>query len=147
MEIRPPSRIWRLWIKPLPSGAMRLSAGTRQSAKTTSEVSLARMPSLFSLLPGQKPAVPFSTIRAEIPCGPFEASVTAMATHTSAWPPLVVNVFAPFSTQPPSRRSALVRVPPASEPASGSVSAQQPSFSPRASGTTYRRLCSSPPKR
>ena len=36
---------------------------------------------------------------------------------------------------PPSVRTAVVRVPPASEPASGSVSDQQPSFSPCARGT------------
>ena len=41
------------------------------------------------------------------------------------------------------RRS--VRVPPASEPASGSVSDQQPSFLPRASGTTYFCFCASVP--
>ena len=49
----------------------------------------------------------------------------------------MVKVFAPLIIQPPASRRAVVRVPPASEPASGSVSDQQPSFSPRASGTTY----------
>ena len=91
--------------------------------------------------------MPFSTIKAEIPGEPFASPVSAMATQTSAWRPLVVNVLAPFSSQASSRRLAVVRIAPASEPASGSVSDQQPSFSPRASGTTYRRLCSSPPKR
>ena len=52
IEMRPPSRIFRLLMKPSPSGPRRFSAGTRQSEKITSEVSLARMPSLFSFLPG-----------------------------------------------------------------------------------------------
>jgi hypothetical protein len=68
----------------LPSGAIKFSCGTLQSLKMTSEVSLARIPSLLSLLPGRKPGVPFGTMNADIPCEPFDRSVTAMATHTSA---------------------------------------------------------------
>ncbi len=71
-------------MKPLPSSPSRFSAGTRQSLNTTSEVSLARMPSLFSFFPGRNPGVPFSMMNAEIPCEFLERSVTAMATHTSA---------------------------------------------------------------
>src|SRR5579862_5111947 len=42
-------------------------------------------------------------------------------------------------------RFAVVRVPPASEPASGSVRDQAPIFSPRASGTRYFSFCASVP--
>ena len=42
----------------------------------------------------------------------------------------MVKVFEPLSSQPPSFVTAVVRVPPASDPASGSVSDQQPSFFP-----------------
>ena len=59
-------------------------AGMRQSLKITSDVSLARMPSLFSFFPGRKPGVPFSIMNAEIPWDSFDLSVTAMATQTSA---------------------------------------------------------------
>jgi hypothetical protein len=68
-----------------------------------------------------------------------------MATQTSAWWPLVVKVFAPLITQEALDFAATVRVPPASEPASGSVSDQQPSFLPCASGTMYFCFCASVP--
>ena len=89
------------------------------------------MPSLFSFFPTLKPGVPFSRINAEIPCEDAARSVTAMATQTSATCALVVKVFPPFSTQQSPSRTACVRVPPASDPASGSVSDQQPIHSPR----------------
>ncbi len=54
----------------------------------------------------------------------------------------MINVFEPLRIQPPSLRAAVVRVPPASEPACGSVSDQQPSFLPCASGVTYFLRCS-----
>ena len=66
--MRPPSRICRLLMKPWPSSPSRFSAGTRQSVKTTSDVSLARMPILFSFFPGRNPGVPFSMMKAEMPC-------------------------------------------------------------------------------
>ena len=68
MEMRPPSRILKAVHEAIASGPSRFSSGTRQSVKTTSEVSLARMPSLFSFLPGRKPDVPFSMMNAEMPC-------------------------------------------------------------------------------
>ena len=57
-----------------------------------------------------------------------------------------MNVFVPFSTQRVAiARRRVVRVPAASLPASGSVSAHAPSFSPFASGTSHRRFCASVP--
>ena len=58
--------------------------GRLQSVKMTSEVSLARIPSLFSFFPGRKPGIPFSRMKALIPCEPLDLSVTAMATQVSA---------------------------------------------------------------
>ena len=49
-------------------------------------------------------------------------------------PAFVMKTLAPFTTQVPSRSVAVVRVAPASEPASGSVSPNAARRSPRASG-------------
>jgi hypothetical protein len=53
---------------------------------------------------------------------------------------------APVIVQPSPSASARVRIAPASEPASGSVSANAPIVSPLASGGTKRSRCSSVPK-
>jgi hypothetical protein len=71
-------------VNPSPSGPSKFSRGTRQSLKITSEVSLARIPSLFSFFPGRNPAIPFSRMNALIPCDPLDLSVTAIATQKSA---------------------------------------------------------------
>ena len=84
IEIRPPSRIFRLSTKPSPR--LPRSCDCRQTAivKITSPVALARSPSLFSFLPARNPGVPFSMMNAEMPCCAPPRSVTAMATQTSA---------------------------------------------------------------
>src|ERR1700744_4911441 len=56
-----------------------------------------------------------------------------------------MNVFDPFSTHPPSRFTAVVRIPPASEPDPGSVSPHAPSHSPLASFGIQRFFCASLP--
>jgi hypothetical protein len=58
---------------------------------------------------------------------------------------LVVKVLAPFSTQEFPSRTAVVLVPPASEPASGSVSDHAPSFLPDAKPVRYFFFCASVP--
>ena len=60
--------------------------------------------------------------------------------------PFVIHCFAPVIVQPSPSATAAVRSEPASEPASGSVSANAPIASPRASGGTKRLRCSSLPK-
>jgi hypothetical protein len=60
-------------------------------------------------------------------------------------PAFVMNIFEPLMTHSPSRSSARVRVAPASEPASGSVSPKAASFSPEASCGSHSRFCSSLP--
>ena len=132
----------------LPSARRRrFSAGTRQSSNTSSEVSEERTPELVLLAPRR--GSPACRARPRTPrcpsCRP-PRSVTAITTAVSAMPPLVMKVLEPLSTQlgrRPAPRSCAV--PPASEPAPGSVSPQQPTFSPRASGGRKRRFCSSLP--
>ena len=121
------------------------AAGTRQLSNTTSLVSLARMPSLSSFFPAIMPGVPRSMTNAEIPFGPADRSVTAMATTTSPTRPCVVNTFAPFSTQQSPDLAAVVRSPAASLPDVASVSPHAPIFSPRASGFRSVCFCSSLP--
>ena len=75
--------------------------------------------------------------------------VRAVITYVPAWPALVMNRFWPSMTQvPPSGPSswrAVVRVPPASEPADGSVSPYAPMTWPEASGVSQRSRCASVP--
>ena len=71
-----------------------------------------------------------------------------MRAKSSTVPPndaFVIHCFAPLMCQPSSVRSARVNNAPASEPDPGSVSAKQPTPSPRASGGTKRARCSSVP--
>ncbi len=62
-------------------------------------------------------------------------------------PALVMNVFAPSITQLPSRRTAVVAVEPASEPAPGSVRPNAASRFPDATSGSHSRFCSSEPNR
>ena len=61
-------------------------------------------------------------------------------------PALVMNCLAPSITHSPSSRRARVRVLPASEPASGSVSPNAASRWPLQSCGSHSRFCSSEPK-
>jgi hypothetical protein len=71
-----------------------------------------------------------------------------MLTHPEmSVPELVMNCLAPLITHSPSRSSAVVRVAPASEPASGSVSPKAASFRPAHSSGSHSRFCSSVPHR
>ena len=60
-------------------------------------------------------------------------------------PAFVMNIFEPFTTQRPSRSSAVVRVAPASDPASGSVSPKAARRLPAARSGSHFRFCSSLP--
>ena len=60
-------------------------------------------------------------------------SVTAINTATFPTEAFVMKFFEPFRTQLPFSRTAVVRVPPESEPASASVRPQAASHSPAAS--------------
>ena len=78
-------------------------------------------------------------------CSPVTAVIV---THPEiSVPALVMNCFAPSITHSPSSSRARVRVAPASEPASGSVSPKAASRSPRHSAGNHSDFCSSVPQR
>ena len=85
------------------------------------------------------------TIRFEISSSPVRAVIVTQAVMSV--PAFVMKIFEPSITHSPSRRSAFVRVAPASEPASGSVSPNAASPLPEASRGSHSRFCSSLPKR
>ena len=88
-----------------------------------------------------------SSTNADTPFGPgVSGSVRAKSRNVEACAPFVIHCFEPVMRQPSPSGSARVRSEPASEPASGSVSANAPIPSPRASGGTKRARCSSVPK-
>ncbi len=75
----------------------------------------------------------------------FSGFVIAKSRQTSAAWPHVMKTFCPEMRYAPPSRTARVFWLAASEPASGSVRAKQPSFSPRASGWRKRFFWSSFP--
>ena len=80
------------------------------------------MPRIFG--PMVKPGVSFSTTKlAYVGACPSADSVRASSVtpNDMSVPALEMNVLRPLISQPPSRRTARVRMPRASEPASGSV--------------------------
>ena len=100
MPMRPASSTCIVLTKPCPSSPSSWSAGMRQFSNSTSLVSLARIPSLSSFLPGVMPGVPrLDDERGDaFACRPLR-SVTAITTMMSPTRPCVVKVFDPFSTQ------------------------------------------------
>ena len=70
---------------------------------------------------------------AEIPCDVAARSVITITTNKSAACELVVKHLFPLRIQDSPSRIPELRVPPASDPDSGSVSAQAPIHSPDAS--------------
>src|SRR5262252_5168886 len=138
IEMRPPSKIFIELYQPSPSPPTRLSAATRQSSITSVQVSEARIPSLFSFLPTRMPGLESSTRNDEIPRRFAARSVTAMRTATPATDAFVMKFLEPFRTQPSPSRTAVVFVPPESEPASASVSPHAASHSPDVRRGRYR---------
>ncbi len=98
MPIRPPSMATIATLKPSPSAPRRFATGTRQSSKTNSAVSEARMPSLSSVFPTWKPGVPFSTRKALMPRLFLVRSVWAKVSAACASRPLVTKTFRPAMT-------------------------------------------------
>ena len=91
----------------------------------------ARIESLCLISGAEKPGESVGTTKPRTP-----SSVCAHTIATSAIEPLVIHILAPSSTQsacsPAPSRRARVRMPPGSEPWSGSVSPKQPMASPAA---------------
>ena len=146
MLMRPPSSVFMACLKPTPSSPSRFSAGTRTSSRISSEVSLARMPSLFSCLPACSPFMPFSTMKALMPSVPCPGRVRAITTAippTVAWVMKFLRAVEDSSRRRPASPRCAAR--PRRCPASGSVSAQAPITLPLASGTQVRRFCASLP--
>ena len=84
-------------------------------------------------------------MKAEMPLLPLDRSVTAMSTATRPTEALVMKFFEPFRTQVSPSRTAVVRVPLESDPASDSVSPHAASHSPDASFGMYFCRCASVP--
>ena len=78
---------------------------------------------------------------------PDSVRASSVTPNDMSVPALEMNAFRPLISQPPSRRTARVRMPRASEPASGSVRPNAPSARPSASGRSQRSRCASLPKR
>ena len=78
---------------------------------------------------------------------PTRCAASSVTPNDMSVPALEMNVLRPLISQPPSRRTARVRMPRASEPASGSVKPNAPSARPSASGRSQRSRCASLPKR
>ena len=76
---------------------------------------------------------------------PDASSVRAQTMATSATVPLVIHILVPVSTQSEPSRTARVRMPPGSEPKSGSVSPKHPIASPAAIRGSQASFCSSEP--
>ena len=70
MLSRPPSSPAIAILKPWPSAPSRLATGTRQFSNITMAVGCDFQPSFFSCAPNDRPGVPFSTTKQEMPRGP-----------------------------------------------------------------------------
>ena len=115
---------------PSPGSPTRCSSGTHTSSKNSSRVSRPRQPMPRIFGPIVKPGVSFSTTKlAYVGRSPSADSVRASSVtpNDMSVPALEMNVLRPLISQPPSRRTARVRMPRASEPASGSVRPNAPS--------------------
>ena len=105
----------------------------------------ARSDSFCVISGAEKPGVSVGTTKPRMP-----SSVRAQTTATSATEPFVIHILVPSSTQslrssPGVSRRARVRIPPGSDPKSGSVSPKHPISSPDAMPGSQRSFCSSEP--
>ena len=146
MLIRPASKVISICLKPSPSWPSMFRAGTRQSSRDSADVTEPLRPILGSFLPGTKPGMPFSTRKQVMPRVPASGSVLAVQMTTSAMAPDVIHILLPLSTKSSPSRTATVRVAPASEPASGSVSPKAPRPWPLHRRGNHLRFCSWAPK-
>src|SRR5438128_10209526 len=147
MVMRPLSRSCSVSTNPWSTSPTRFWSGTETSSRISSAVSLERMPSLPCSGRCEKPFMPRSSAKAVMPFCRREGLVRASTTKTSPTEPWVMNIFAPFSTQPLPLRTAVVRIPAASDPLPASVRPQAASFLPEAMSGMNRRRSSSDPNR
>src|SRR5262245_30072043 len=140
------SRVASAVLKPVPGSPMIRSPGMRQSSKYNSVVGEPLMPILCSLAPTAKPGSSLCTTNAEMPLAPLSGSVTAITVYQVEWPPLEIQHLAPLSTHSSPSSRALVRIDPASLPASRSDSAYDATASPEAIVGSTCFLSSSEPR-
>ena len=133
-------------LKPLPTSPSTFPAGTRTSSNDTEVVEEARIPILSSWGPEETPFMSRVTTKAVMWPRP-SSEVLAKTVKKSANPPLVIQIFSPFRIQSSPSRTAVVRMPAASEPAPGSVRQNAATSSPVASRGSQRAFFSSVPKR
>src|SRR4029078_10164095 len=119
------------------------SSPTSTPSITTSPVIEARSDSFSLIFGALSPLEHFSSTKPRIL--PSCASDLAQTTNTSAMGELVIHILVPDSRYPPCTFCARGRMPPGSEPASGSVRPKQPTHSPVASLGRYFLRCSSVP--
>ena len=143
MPMRPLSRIRSVSTKPLPSWPSRFAE--RHAAVLEHQLGGVRRAHAELVLLAARSGSPGSRARRRSPrcpsCPPRGRSPSSPRPCPRC-APLVMKFFEPFSTQCWPSRTAVVRMPPASEPEPGSVRPQQPTFSPRASGG--RNVASAP---
>ena len=149
IAMRPSSRMCRKFAKPRPSSPSRLPTGTRASWNVSGCVSEAFQPTLSYAGSTVNPGVPCGTMIVEMRLRPFSSPVTAVTVtkRVMSVPELVMNCFEPLITHSSPSRRAVVRVAPASEPASGSVSPNAASARPASRSGSSSAFCSSVPKR
>ena len=152
--MRPSSRILRKFAYPRPRSPSRFASGTRAFSNVSGCVSDEFQPTLSYAGSAVKPGVPLGMMIVEIsgfsvPSAPVRVPVTAVAVtnFVMSVPEFVMNDFDPFTTHSPFSSTALVRVPPASEPASASVSPNAASPRPSMTCGSSSARCSSVPKR
>ena len=88
------------------------------------------------------PGIPFSTMKAVIPCAPASPSVLAYTTSVSATVPLVHHILVPLSSHEPSLvRSARHRMLTTSLPLPASDIDSAPTCSPVTSFGKYLAFC------
>ncbi len=139
--------IWRSWcsddsatFQPRCSGPSRFSAGTSTSSRKTSqnvssEIDAIRMGSILT------PGACRSRIRQEMPrCFGASGSVRAYRVHHRDRWACVVHILCPFTRKTSPSRSARVRRPAKSDPASGSDMPSAHHSSPRSRGTNSRSI-------
>ncbi len=148
IEMRPTSSVPRNWLSPIAGSPTRWSSGTHTSSKNRSRVSspLHPMPRIFG--PMVKPSASRATTKlakAGRLGSPDSVRASSVTPNDMSVPAFEMNVFRPLMSQPPSRRIARVRMPRASDPASGSVRPNAPSARPSASGRSQRSRCESVP--
>ena len=117
-------------LKPPLTGPTRASLSTRQSVNVSVASGCGAITWMCALL--SRPGASALTMKALMPRAPASGSVLAKTTWKSAMPPLLIQVFWPFSVQPVGVGVARSAMAATSEPASGSLSAKAAIFLPLA---------------